>query len=90
MVFQRRKGEDISSVRPAGERVRVVGALGRAAVQIVVLVIAENEKREEAAFSNGTTKKDCSLSQRGGSVFFNYGDEGQTQSWLRSRSLISI
>ena len=56
VVFQQREGGDISSVRPFG-RAEVVDALaGQVAVVVVALVMAENEKRGEAALSNETTE----------------------------------
>ena len=54
VVFQQREGGDISSVRPFGRaEVAVVASAGQVAV--VVVVMAENEKRGEAALSNETT-----------------------------------
>ena len=56
VVFQQREGGDISSVRPFGRaEVAVVASAGQFAV--AVLVIAENEKRGEAALSNETTRR---------------------------------
>ena len=58
VVFQQREGGDISSVRPFGRaEVAVVASAGQVAVAVVVLVMAENEKRGEAALSNETTRR---------------------------------
>ena len=58
VVFQQREGGDISSVRPFGRaEVAVVASAGQVALAVVVLVMAENEKRGEAALSNETTRR---------------------------------